>query len=343
MRFAWDTEMLELFWHFIAERQLAFYNRSLDRDPPWCEDPTVQSNHFTNVYRELDPGTIWLVDNVLSNKNLTPSDRAFLAMAYRLFGTEDVFEELGVHEAVTGHGMLPDTFREKWLARSLQAMMDNGKQAFTSAYMVSNYGIRKPKSEVIAEVLGNAAIDWTYVWDKIEKSMDRQQVWAALTSVYGVGRFVAFQTMVDLCYPIPLLKGDQILHFSNNEWVAAGPGALKGLSILAPKTKWIGSRDNNAIAQLVKMQYVTLSQRGMRWLKDVKGKDILIDRSNMQNCLCEFSKYVRLRNAPRAGGRKRSFDANSSRASDKRKIRVRKIGLVLPAIQTEIDEFSNDR
>ena len=51
--FNWNDENLDLFWHWIAERQKAFHNRRvLRRPPPWTDDPIIATNHFTN--EELD-------------------------------------------------------------------------------------------------------------------------------------------------------------------------------------------------------------------------------------------------------------------------------------------------
>ena len=320
----WHEENLQLFWHWIAQRQRAFYRRhALRAPPPWCDDPIVAGNHFTNVYRELDPGTKWVVRQVHMNPRLHLSEIVFLNVAYRLFGTEEVFEALGITAKMGPvHPMLPDQFDEDWLAKQLQGRMDAGLTAFTPAYMVSNYGRAQPKPVVIANVLAQAATHWDETFHALRwpKAQGRRAAWAALNTVYGVGRFLAFQVLVDLCYPVPglgksVLEGVTGHAFSNDDWVIAGPGAVRGLELLLPNAKLSGGRDDEAIAKLVRMQREPLERLHMHWLRDRRNDPILVDRSNMQNCLCEFSKYMRLR-AGADAGRKRSFAAEHSYAAD---------------------------
>jgi hypothetical protein len=317
--FRWDLDVLALFWRFIYERQLAFYRRKvLNKPPPWSTDPVIKDQHFTNIYRELDPGTSWVRERVLEQDVLPAGERAFLVFAYRLFGTEAVFEHLGVHLAGSdavgrdwpqGHPMLPGTFDQRWLADQLQELMDSGKQAFTPAYMVSNYGMSEPKPVVISRVLARAAVDWDDTWMRCEAASSRQEAFVALSRVYGMGNFVAFQTLVDLCYPLRTSHGQGLLRgHSNNGWVRAGPGAMRGLQLLLPGARQ--ADDDPAIAELVRLQREPLDQLGMPWLLDPKNRPVLIDRSNMQNCLCEFSKYEG------SGGRRRSFDPATSHTRD---------------------------
>ena len=313
-RFNWDQDALGMLWHWMTERQQAFYRRTvLHQPPPWSADTVVACNHFTNVYRELDPGTAWVVNNVLEQAELPEADRAFLVFAYRLFGTEGVFERLGVHTAGASggqHDMLPGSFNAKWLASELQLLMDQGVQAFTPAYMVSNYGRKQPKSVVIADVLGKAAKGWGDVWARVAYSGNRQGAFRELTQVFGMGRFVAFQTLVDLCYPLRCKSGKRgLLPWSNDSWVTAGPGALRGLQLLLPGARQ--ADDDAAIAELVRMQGEPLQRLGFPWLLGARNKPVPVNRSNMQNCLCELSKYAKLR-AGAGGGRRRTFDPQRS-------------------------------
>lgn len=314
----WNDGMLDKFWYFIAERHKIFYRRKVLRNPPpWTSDKVLRGNSFTNMYRELDPGTTWLMFNVLDNPNILAKDKAFIALAYRLFGTEEVFEELGIKGGSRApKQMRPRSFDKSWLAAKLAKIMDEGRQAYTPAYLVSNYGRSEPKHFVVAGVLDGAARAWEDTWASLQMATDRKEAFAVLESPFGIGRFIAFQTLVDLCYP---LSGSDsgILGFSNNDWVAAGPGAQKGLRLLlGEKFTMHKDMDNVAIKELVRMQVDELEAYEMPWLLDAKNKKVYLDRSNMQNCLCEFGKYVRLVEAGANRGRSRSFDARLSAAND---------------------------
>ena len=319
--FNWNTEMLDLFWHWISERQKVFYRRRVLRQPPpWTSDDVIAGYHFTNVYRELDPGTIWIIQNVLENNRIHACERTFLTLAYRLFGTESVFEFLGINPEITlAHPMMPHNFDEKWVADSLQELMDSGKQAFTSAYMVSNYGRSEPKSVVIADILNRAATGWSDTWRRIVDAKSRVGAFEALQSVHGIGKFIAFQTLVDLSYP--LAGGRSTLGFHNNDWVMAGPGAERGLKLLLGETfSTAKGKDNAAIAALVEMQHEPLAALEMPWLLNARNEPVPVDRSNIQNCLCEFSKYIKLLREHDGGkktaGRKRVFSCELAHQRD---------------------------
>lgn len=313
-----DAHNWQSLWDFLHERQQAFYNRKVIKAaPPWSTDPVVQQNHFTNVYRELDPGTIYLVHHIL--RAMEPSSTvAFNVVFYRLFGHERTWDRLCADTQPasdgTPHLLRPEPGVGRRVAEVLAAMMAEGLQPFTPAYMVSNYGKSEPKPDVMGQVVGLAAADWVRHWNEIRNAKSRQGAHKALEGIYGVGRFVAFQALVDLSYPI-LTGGHQILNAggSNNDWATCGPGAWSGINRIFPGLT--RSLENLALSHLCHCQHDELERRGFKWLQDEKGERLPISRANMQNCMCEFHKYMRLREGEGAG-RKRRFDPIEAVARD---------------------------
>lgn len=126
------TEQLELFWWFVAERQKIWVRRFVQRLPsPWTTDPILRQERFTNVYRELDPGTVYAVEHILE-ANLPEKDRIFNVMLYRLIGRAETHTTLGLQRV---YDFDPDRFVDR-----LRWMRDVcGRAPFTAAYMVSGY------------------------------------------------------------------------------------------------------------------------------------------------------------------------------------------------------------
>jgi len=86
---------LDLFWWFVGERQAIWRKRFLERQsPPWTLDPILRTYRFTNVYRELDPGTKFAIENILE-RPFPAKDRIFNVMLYRLIGRSDTFVHIG--------------------------------------------------------------------------------------------------------------------------------------------------------------------------------------------------------------------------------------------------------
>lgn len=285
-----DKEALKVFWDFIDERHNIYYQRTVKREPPpWTSDPILATNHFTNVYRDLDPGTVFAVE-MLQHEGASVHERIFNALAYRLAFHEDSKRALG---------WLPIGREWRKHGAAIRAHLHELHKPFTPAYVVSNYGRKGPKVDVIMDVLGDIALalgpggDWRYYPGKT----NRAEFIAGLQMLYGIGPFVAFQATVDLCYPEV-----QALPYSNDSYALAGPGARKGIAVL-----W-GSTANAATCDV-----------RLAWLCRWHSEDSLlpyIDRANMQNCCCEFYKYWKIRNG--TGKARRRFVANLSRWNDLR-------------------------
>lgn len=338
----WDNEQLERFWSFIAERQSVFHKRKVLRlPPPWSEEEVFSAHHFTNVYRELDPGTIWIRRNVLEKKDLEGWEKGFLVLAYRLFGTPAIFESLGFSMFSTPAWMLPDQFDALQLEEELEGIIARGESAFTKAYMVAAYGDPgSRKTSTVSRILEGVSRGWLDTWTEIEASASRKEAHSHLTSPWGIGDFIGFQAMVDLCYPNPLGK---LLNFSNDDWIRGGPGCLRGIGILrgmADCTKFrVGPNDadNAACAELVSIQEESLYSLGMRWLLNERSKPIRLDRSNIQNCLCEFSKYHKL-TAGVQPGRIRRFAPEEAALRDEVEGSFR-CSLSGAAVQTDLEDW----
>jgi len=57
---------LQQFWRFIAERHAIYKKKNIEKlPPPWTDDSILQEYKFTNVFRDLDPGTKYVIDKLI--------------------------------------------------------------------------------------------------------------------------------------------------------------------------------------------------------------------------------------------------------------------------------------
>ena len=283
-----DKIRLEEFWHFVMERQRIWEARYIKHEPPpWTLDEVLNSNHFTNIYRELDPGTKYAVKHILES-NEPPSDRFFNLMIYRLIGKEETHKEVGFQHLKS---YSQDRFESK-----LRDIRKNGHSLFTSAYMVSAYHCMG-SSDKIANVSRLFALLCSRFEAFFERLMDAttmEGAYSILKEQVGYGNFLSYQILVDATYPLKKEKGLGLLKVNPNDWAAAGPGAKRGISLLLSDKhvselsvmKWL--RDNQ------KSEMIRLNL-DFPYLVGPSKRRIEISLSNIQNCLCEYYKYTKIK------------------------------------------------
>jgi hypothetical protein len=129
-------------------------------------------------------------------------------------------------------------------------------------------------------------------------------VYEVLASAHGFGNFLAYQVLVDLLYPLDAFGGKPLLLYSHDDWSAAGPGAQRGIGmLLAPGVK---------VEHLAVMRWLREHQRaefarlGLRFpfLTERDGRERELSLANIQNCLCEFHKFIKISEGTGRGRRK---------------------------------------
>lgn len=295
---AFASNRLDLFWRFICERQWIWHRRIVQElPPPWTDDTTLQRERFTNVYRELDPGTRYVIEHVLECQAPRP-DKVFNVMLYRLMGRSDTHAALGFQFLLT--------FDPIEMEHSLKALRSAGRPPFTAAYMVSAYSSMgsSDKIENVARLFEVLHAHFGDFFGRIDGCSTAAEVHGALSAAYGFGNFLAYQVLVDLLYPLRIYGNRGLLPFSHDDWSSPGPGARRGIELLLrPDTirpylevmRWL--RDHQ------QTEFVRLGLN-FPYLRDADGKPIAISLANIQNCLCEFHKYIKISEGTGRGRRK---------------------------------------
>lgn len=276
-----NQENLDLFWRFVAERQKVYWRRTVKRKPfPWTKDKILLEQFFTNVYRYRDPGTTFVVETILNSKR-TRGEKLFAIMVYRYMGSQQ--------ELFEWTGDLPfKHYNWKKFAKGVEAYRDQGGLPFGNAYTVSPFGNKGDKITFVAKLFDAWGLDMDRMMKKIDRAPDSQTAFKFIGHAMGMGPFLSWQVLVDCLYKND--QGEALLPFSENDWVAAGPGAKRGVDHMMkdPDTKkkpaeiikWLQSHQKREFKRL---------EIDFKWDPEL-GKLSLAD---IQNCCCEFSKYMK--------------------------------------------------
>lgn len=300
-------DSLDLFWQFINERQQAWYRRVVENRPsPWTSDEILRKYRFTNVYRQLDPGTQYAIQDILE-ADAARYDKVFNIMIYRLIGRLETHRTLGFRPL---NSFDPEAFEQ-----DLKHRRDTMEEpVFTGAYMVSGYNHRgsSDKVENVASIFSEIASRPTIFNDLLE-SDSVESAYELIRSQPGFGNFLSYQVLVDLLYPLNCYGGESILPFSADEWSSPGPGAQKGLEVLVPSFDRITYLDVMRWLRQHQGQEFERLNLDFPYLRTTGGNRLELSLANIQNCLCEFYKYQKILHSN--GRARRRFRESGARSS----------------------------
>ena len=226
-----DTDMFKELAQMVKDRYRIHKRKDVKKMPkPWTKNPIMQQYKFTNVRREHDRETKWLIEHITSNPEVSYEDKLLNCILFRLFNKHQTSEI--IHQ--------PINFKElhKNPSRYKQALADakaSGQKLFTNAFFTTGcrQGIQKhlETQGIKSDFSGNDILlfmDCLYqdgIVDKIKSAKDQQDVFKVITSYTGIGSFLGYQMFVDMTYISEF-------PFSENEFTVAGPGCRKGLDLL---------------------------------------------------------------------------------------------------------------
>lgn len=296
-----DTGALDLFMTYIKERYRIHIKKDvMYKKPPWTNDPILGKFRFTNIRREHDRETRWLIKYITGNDFLTYRQKLMNVILFRLFNK---------HESVIAAGG-PFKFEAFWSyvpsrKRLLKYQEKNPDYVFfTNAFITS--GMKTTIRSLFNDdfipgciMRYMKRINENGLMDRIRQCKTPAQVFNVLRAEQGIGEFLAYQIFVDYTY----IKE---FPFSENEFVVAGPGCKKGLNYL------FLDRDRMTYEECLfwlRDNWEDLEDYADNWfdpeeeMADLKRYDRVMNVMSLENCFCEFSKYYR---AIKGGGRPRN-------------------------------------
>jgi hypothetical protein len=265
------NENLERYKAFVRARHRAWVAREHGDPPPWTSDKIVATRKFTNVFRILDRGSQYLYQIMRDEDYHTALFRAFL---YRYTNRPEpwiAFEECW--------GYLPthqDAVDGTLLATWMEFRHKQDMPMFGNAYKMFS-GLENKGTDRLTWVV-NLARDWItpeFVEEFRVVGFDQKYRASLLQQIPRCANFMSMQILTDMSY---------YAGYDENEFIIPGPGAVAGSRHIDPRVP-----ADAMIRGLTKY-----------WAED--GQVNLYGRApslmDVQNTLCEFSKYIKWKPGP---------------------------------------------
>jgi hypothetical protein len=258
-------EGLHYLYHWIKEREQIRIKKEMGLPPPWTGDPILQSYRFCNVHREHDKVTRWIRTHWspwVAHSNYT------LGMALaRYINWPDTLLEIGY----------PVVWEPDCVLSSIRKVQARGGKVWTSAYIVSTNGNKMEKADYVVNVVLHMLYKRPVI---INPKAACRDVYCQLRTYTGVGDFMAGQIIADLknTRDHPLNDAPDF-----NDWCVQGPGSSRGMNRI------LGRNPKTSIGAKEFQDNVNIWRAGVE-----RETGVQVDAQDMQNCLCETDKYIRV-------------------------------------------------
>lgn len=263
--------------------------KNLDLPKPWSDNVVFQRTYFCNVRREDDRVSKFIRE--FYSPHVGSPFLEYNIILARFLNWPSTLENigfLGAHNPIS-------------LEENLARLAKRGK-VWGGAYVITTHGIPMGKAAYLCHnVLGGVAgaMENTLgpFWGALRPTgaASCKAAHIALQGLEGLGSFLAAQVVADLKNTPghPLHTASDRLPF-----VAHGPGSLRGL-------QWFWASEGVTITPSNFLFYF----KAMRAWVDENWDQLLmgdpIDNQDLQNCLCEFDKFMRVTNG--TGKSKRNY------------------------------------
>lgn len=288
-------------YNFIKRRYIIHLRKDVKKlSPPWTNDRVLQDFRFTNVRREHDRETKWLIKHITSNPDLCYEDKLLNCILFRLYNKHETAELLSMPIRFSikydGQDWNPEWYRSLFEAALVE---DPHRVFFTGAFIAG--GLKRALKWYLPKDDPKNSMEMRMLWfmrvliddnvtGKIKSCKDQKQVFDTLCDYDGLGGFLSYQVFVDMTYI------DEF-PFSENEFTVAGPGCVMGLNYL------FKDRDGMTYEECLfwlrdNLDALFKDELGKDWnpqevFWDLPEQDRCFNVMSLENCFCELSKYIR--------------------------------------------------
>lgn len=234
-------------------------------------DSIIATYRFCNVRRNDDRVTKF----VLAWLESFDAHPWFAAVVARLFNNEPTLH--AIRDYVS-------PFRPREMRKVLHARKAANEKNFNAAYIVSTNGQAMDKVDYVIDVVLQPLWEKRVAISKALEGATLEQAHELLMRQQGLGSFMAAQVLADVKYLEPRRWKDF------HTFAASGPGSKRGLNRVlgfAPNTPFRESIFRSRLLELRKKVNDCLAEK-YGWEEHLTAQDL-------QNCLCEFDKYERVR------------------------------------------------
>ena len=215
-----SSDAVAAFLCFIVERQKIWINKKKGMEV-LTDNHIFSSKWFTNIYRELDRGTMYLrhqlntdlkefsMDKDNIDKNLV-SKILFKSIIYRVINKVETFMDFGG---------VPDTDTFPKFMEFLHKKKSERCVIFTAAHQVMGFKNLTITLDYLVQEIGNLTSKLVIA----AQNRSTKNCHAVLLKIPNVGGFLEWQILVDL------LESKVLGLNTDNQWACLGPGAKNGL------------------------------------------------------------------------------------------------------------------
>ena len=301
-------DILSFFKQYIHERYQVHVKKDvLGEKRPWTRDPAIQKFRFTNVRREHDKESHWLIRNISQSENLTYEEKILNSILFRSWNKSSTMEILGGPFKLQGFSD-PEKYRPvieeyqndfpryTWFTGAFNS--GGLKQTFQfpdgigyrNGYRKTSEAQEKPRYEANMPIRMFYMIKWAVdnrIFETIQNASTQEEVYNVIRMIPGYGPFLAYQVFVDLTY-IPEFP------FSENEFTVCGPGCKRGVDRLVKDRDGLSYEE--FLFWLRDYQYELLfsKEECQQLFEDLPIEDRYMNVMSIENCFCEISKYLKV-------------------------------------------------
>ncbi len=265
---SYDDQTMDLYRDFVIERHKIWQRRQDNEPGPWTRNTVLANRKFTNMFRLLDPGTQFVMTDLLTDD---PADFITRCVLYRITNRPQTWQAM--RSSLDRYPVVADLHL---LTDLLTAYRDDGNKVFSGAYIII------PEPGTANDKVGGAVRVVRTFTDEgpLENFLDCETQWqrfGVLTSVPGIGKFLAMQILTDWTYAQP--------EQPEPSFIKAGPGAIRGAKFLNDTLK-----PEHVIRDLAYDWIIS---------DDVLLEGRSLTAMDVQNTLCELGKYVKELRSPK--------------------------------------------
>lgn len=279
-----QLSMKQAYLDFVVDRHSVWAQRQNGLEAPWTGDPILSARKFTNVFRVLDVGSQFLLKELLNDPACGPRGALMRSYLYRITNRPDAWVYLK-----NQWGTYPTrSDLDNVMVEELKHFRDQGGKVFSGAYIIrpepTTKGVDKIESVVgMAHRLFGLSSPVEIANDFV-KASSMQERFNILRAQKGIGNFIAMQVLTDYGYSRHGADQDE------NSFIVPGPGAVNGAAEIFP------DREATEVIHWARWEILDLGER----CPTIHGRPPSL--MDVQNTLCEFSKYARYLRSPARPG-----------------------------------------
>lgn len=293
-----NVRNLKYLYQFIIRRYSIHLKKDVLGEPkPWTKDSVLREFRFTNVRREHDRETKWLIEHITSNNDLSYEDKLLNCILFRLYNKHETSELISQPIHFSEYkDWDPEAYRSLFEAALVE---DKHRIFFTGAFITG--GLKRALKWYLPKDDPKNSMEMRMLWfmkvlindqvtRKIKCAKTQKDVFDLLCSYDGLGAFLSYQIFVDMTYI-------EDFPFSENEFTVAGPGCQMGLRYLFDDRDgmsyeeclfWLRDHLEDEFAKRLGKDF---DPKELFW--DLPEYDRCLNVMSLENCFCELSKYIR--------------------------------------------------